>query len=121
MTLYGLVLVGGCAFGAGGYVAPTLGLDQVPLSPLARMGHALQSEQLAGKHDDWELLERDIEKLRQQWDGPRAGVLEVVVGVRGLSNRHQPDWEQAAAACQRLQWPRCDSGALEEMQRRSRP
>lgn len=114
-------LMAGYFFGVCGYVAQALGTHASPLTPLARVGFAVQSGELRGDHADWQRLKRDLELVRADWAPQTRGILDLVIAVRGLENNQRPEWERAERLCRELGWPRCDRPALEELRRRSRP
>lgn len=121
LLLCAAALTAGYFIGAHGYVAQALGQHTAPLTPLARVGFAVQSDQLRGESADWQRLQRDLKLVRAEWEPPTRGILDLVVAVRGLENDLQPEWERAERLCRELSWPRCDRPALEELRRRSRP
>lgn len=114
-------LTAGYFLGTRGYVAQALGAQTSPLTPLARVGFAVQSDQLRGEASDWQRLKRDLEVVRAEWAPQTRGVLDLVIAVRGLENNQHPDWKRAEELCRGLGWPRCDQPALEELRLRSRP
>lgn len=120
LLLCASALTAGYIIGARGHLAQALGQHASPLTPLARVGFALQSDKLLGENGDWQRLKGDLTVVRAEWEPQTRGILDLIVAVRGLENGH-PDWEGAEQLCRGLGWPRCDQPALEQLQRRSRP
>jgi hypothetical protein len=88
---------------------------------LARLGFVLEQQSLQGSSDDWAALRKDLSVLRPMVKGDEQKSFDLVVAVRGLLNRGQPNWKQAARLCEELKWKRCDRQALEAIERRTHP
>jgi len=116
----GLVAVYALAV-ATGYVVGTRGGffgDLSPLTPLGRVGFALGSAPLSRDAEaDWERLKQDVDAVHSNWDPKDQAIFDLVVAVRGLQSRQQPNWELASKLCSELRWPRCDRAALAALER----
>jgi len=111
-----LLAVAGYLVGARGTFKPAPNT-----TALARLGYALEAEQLSGDDRDWAALEKDAQAALAATEDRLRLPLEIVIALRGLENRGQPQWERARQLCGQLQWPRCDREALQSIQKRSRP
>lgn len=89
-------------------------------TPRARIGYVLRNGNLNLSGADLSAIEADLDAVRATWSGENAA-FELVVALRGLATRGDPDWTRAAELCHTLRWPRCDRPALEAIRKRSRP
>jgi hypothetical protein len=112
-----------CGFllGRGGFIPVGFVGTTESMTPLARVGFALQKDGLPSDATAFETLRRDLEVAAAHFPAERRAEFDLVVAVRGLASRGEPDWSRAASLCQTLGWPRCDRASLEELARRSRP
>jgi len=90
-------------------------------TPLARVGQVLQSGTASGSPKEGKALRDDVEAVRAGWKMEDRDAFDLVVALRGLATDGNSDWEGAERICRRLEWPRCDRAALEQMKQRSRP
>jgi len=113
--------------GAAGYFAGTSGafgstkVSSAAATPRARVGFALREQAPKAGPRSWERLRRDVTLVRDSLPPGDRPVFELVVALRGLDNGGTTDWDEAKRVCERLEWPRCDRGSLEELKKRSRP
>lgn len=90
-------------------------------SSRTRVGFALRAANLQGSAAAWATLREDVESVRSTFKDRERDVFDLVVAVRGLENGGSAQWSRADEICRRLNWPRCDRAALEELRKRSRP
>ncbi|HEY4185597.1 MAG TPA: hypothetical protein VGP07_11035 [Polyangia bacterium] len=123
-VLIGTYLVAGVLgyfLGVRGILPPAKSPDLSGTTPLARVGFALQQENVAASPRDWAQLRDDVEAVRAALKTVEPDAFELVVAVRGLNNGGNAAWDRAEQLCRGLKWPRCDRRALEDLRSRARP
>lgn len=121
VVVYVAAALVGFLVGAQGLSPLALAPTSESLSPLARVGFALERDALPNDAAAYAQLGRDIESAAAAVPTTERGAFALVAAVRGLRSAGVPDWERATQLCSQLHWPRCDREALEELAKRSRP
>ena len=110
-----------------GYFAGTQGafgsskVSSAAATPRSRVGFALREQDPKADPNSWDKLRRDVALVHDSLPEGDRVVFELVSALRGLENGGTTDWDRAERLCRKLEWPKCDRGALEELKQRSRP